>query len=133
MALSNQDPAYLASLLSFLFARLSLLEAKATYSPPSSISIANSRVDFHMGKQLGLIAIAPLDREGKFTEGFGEFTGRKATDADTVDLVLERRDGTPPAERPALTELGPWFDVCRPGCCENVRAGFKPAVSGVAP
>lgn len=47
-------------------------------------------VDFHMGKQLGLIAIAPLDREGKFTEGFGEFTGRKATDADTVDLVLER-------------------------------------------
>lgn len=50
MALSNQDPAYLASLLSFLFARLSLLEAKATYSPPSSISIANSRVDFHMGK-----------------------------------------------------------------------------------
>ena len=50
-----------------------------------------------------------------------------------VDLVLERRDGTPPAERPALTELGPWFDVCRPGCCENVRAGFKPAVSGVAP
>lgn len=50
MALSSQDPAYLASLLSFLFARLSLLEAKATYNPPSSISIANSRVDFHMGK-----------------------------------------------------------------------------------
>ncbi len=50
-----------------------------------------------------------------------------------VDLVLERRDGTPPADRPAMTELGPWFDVCRPGCCENVRAGFKPAVSGVAP
>jgi ferrochelatase len=50
-----------------------------------------------------------------------------------VDLVLERRDGTPVAERPALSELGPWFDVCRPGCCENVRAGFKPAAAGVAP
>jgi len=50
-----------------------------------------------------------------------------------VDLVIERRDGTPVAERPALTDLGPWFDVCRPGCCENVRAGFKPAAAGVAP
>ncbi|MCR2765043.1 ferrochelatase [Microbacterium sp. zg.B48] len=50
-----------------------------------------------------------------------------------VDLVLERRDGTPAADRPHLTPLGPWFDVCRPACCENVRAGFKPALSGVAP
>ena len=53
--------------------------------------------------------------------------------AGLVDLVLERRDGTPPAERPALTGLGPWFDVCRPGCCENIRAGFKPAAAGLAP
>ncbi|GAA4352454.1 ferrochelatase [Microbacterium rhizosphaerae] len=50
-----------------------------------------------------------------------------------VDLVLERRDGVPTDERPALTALGPWFDVCRPGCCENVRLGFKPAVAGIAP
>lgn len=50
-----------------------------------------------------------------------------------VDLVLERRDGTPVAERAALTDLGPWFDVCRPGCCENIRAGFKPAAAGLAP
>ena len=50
-----------------------------------------------------------------------------------VDLVLERRDGMAGADRPALTELGPWYDVCRPGCCENARFGFKPAVSGVAP
>jgi ferrochelatase len=50
-----------------------------------------------------------------------------------VDLVLERRDGVPVADRPALTELGPWYDVCRPGCCENVRLGFKPALAGVAP
>ncbi|TQL48072.1 ferrochelatase [Homoserinimonas aerilata] len=50
-----------------------------------------------------------------------------------LDLVLERRDGVPVAERPAVTSLGPWYDVCRPGCCENVRRGFSPAVAGVAP
>lgn len=50
-----------------------------------------------------------------------------------VDLVLERRDGVPVADRPALTDIGPWYDVCRPGCCENVRLGFKPAAAGVAP
>ncbi len=50
-----------------------------------------------------------------------------------IDLALERINGTPDEERPALTSLGPWFDVCRPACCENVRAGFKPAVAGVAP
>ena len=50
-----------------------------------------------------------------------------------VDLVLERRDGTPVADRPAMTDLGPWYDVCRPGCCENVRLGFKPALAGLKP
>ncbi|MEV5071452.1 ferrochelatase [Microbacterium sp. LMI12-1-1.1] len=50
-----------------------------------------------------------------------------------VDLVQERLSGTPAAERPHATDLGPWFDVCRPACCENVRAGFKPAAAGVAP
>jgi ferrochelatase len=50
-----------------------------------------------------------------------------------VDLVEERLHGTPAADRPHVTALGPWFDVCRPGCCENVRAGFKPAAAGVAP
>jgi len=50
-----------------------------------------------------------------------------------VDLVVERRDATPVADRAHLTSLGPWFDVCRPACCENVRAGFKPAVAGIAP
>jgi ferrochelatase len=50
-----------------------------------------------------------------------------------IDLVLERRDGVPLEERPAMTELGPWYDTCRPGCCENERLGFKPALAGVAP
>ncbi len=50
-----------------------------------------------------------------------------------VDLILERRDGIPAAARPAKTALGPWYDVCRPECCENVRRGFKPALAGLAP
>jgi protoporphyrin/coproporphyrin ferrochelatase len=50
-----------------------------------------------------------------------------------VDLVLERRDGVALELRPAMTELGPWYDVCRAGCCENARLGFKPAAAGVAP
>jgi len=53
--------------------------------------------------------------------------------AGLVDLVEERLHGTPAAERPHRTGLGPWFDICRPACCENVRAGFKPAAAGVAP
>ena len=50
-----------------------------------------------------------------------------------IDLVLERRDGVPLEDRPALTDIGPWYDVCRTGCCENVRLGFKPAVAGQQP
>jgi ferrochelatase len=50
-----------------------------------------------------------------------------------VDLILERVNGTPVADRPAVTDLGPWYDVCRPGCCENARLGFKPAIAGVVP
>lgn len=53
--------------------------------------------------------------------------------AGLVDLVLERVNGTPVAERPSMTDLGPWYDVCRPGCCENVRLGFRPALAGIAP
>jgi ferrochelatase len=50
-----------------------------------------------------------------------------------IDLVEERLEGTPVAARAHRTDLGPWFDVCRPACCENVRAGFKPAAAGIAP
>lgn len=53
--------------------------------------------------------------------------------AGIVDLIEERLQGRVAAERAHVTELGPGFDVCRPGCCENVRAGFKPAAAGLAP
>ncbi|MCD7101822.1 ferrochelatase [Pseudoclavibacter sp. 13-3] len=53
--------------------------------------------------------------------------------AGIVDLIEERMAAVDPSDRPAVTTLGPWFDVCRSGCCENVRAGFKRAAAGVAP
>jgi ferrochelatase len=53
--------------------------------------------------------------------------------AGLAELVEERLNGTPPERRAHLTPLGPGYDVCRPGCCENPRRGFRPAVAGVAP
>ena len=53
--------------------------------------------------------------------------------AGLVDLVLERLNGVPTVDRPHLTDLGPWYDVCRAGCCENARLGFRPALAGIAP
>lgn len=54
--------------------------------------------------------------------------------AGLVDLVAERLAGPDGAAlaptRPALTDLGPWYDVCRPGCCANPRAAL-PAVAGL--
>lgn len=53
--------------------------------------------------------------------------------AGLIDLILERVHGTPASARPRETGLGPWYDVCRPGCCENARLGFRPAVAGLVP
>ena len=61
-----------------------------------------------------------------------------------VDLVQERfaghTDSVHPApnvssaSRPALTALGPWYDVCRPGCCLNpAMREPRPAVAGLDP
>ncbi|WP_372593272.1 ferrochelatase [Actinotalea sp.] len=52
-----------------------------------------------------------------------------------VDLIQERHRaaGAPAAtaERPALSPLGPWYDVCRPGCCAPTRGQARPAVAGL--
>lgn len=61
-----------------------------------------------------------------------------------VDLVEERLlrqtgtvdpvSTTTPRPRPALTPLGPWYDVCRPGCCLNpAMREPRPAVAGLTP
>ncbi len=50
-----------------------------------------------------------------------------------VDLLQERLEGRPVAERKAVTSIPAWYDVCRPGCCENPRLGFRPAIAGLQP
>ncbi|WP_373653760.1 class I tRNA ligase family protein [Schlesneria sp. DSM 10557] len=47
-------------------------------------------VDHQLGVATGLVGIAPLGEDGRFIEGFGEYTGREATDPATIDLVLTR-------------------------------------------
>ncbi|MCP8998587.1 ferrochelatase [Pseudarthrobacter sp. RMG13] len=46
-----------------------------------------------------------------------------------VDLISERTLANNISDRPAVTGLGPWYDVCRPGCCANFR-GEKPTIAG---
>jgi ferrochelatase len=48
--------------------------------------------------------------------------------AGLADLICERTVDQHIAERPAMTALGPWYDVCRPGCCANFR-GDKPVIA----
>ncbi|MHC4092518.1 MAG: class I tRNA ligase family protein, partial [Planctomycetota bacterium] len=46
-------------------------------------------VDNLWGKEHRLVAIAPLDDEGKFIEGFGQLTGRRASDRATTQAILD--------------------------------------------
>jgi isoleucyl-tRNA synthetase len=45
--------------------------------------------DFQLGKEQGLVPIAPLDDSGTFVGGFGELTGRSALDHATTDWILQ--------------------------------------------
>lgn len=47
-----------------------------------------------------------------------------------VDLICERTIENHITDRLAMTDLGPWYDICNPGCCANFR-GEKPAISEV--
>ncbi|MHA7173733.1 ferrochelatase [Arthrobacter monumenti] len=49
--------------------------------------------------------------------------------AGLVDLVSERTVRNNISDRSAMTDLGPWYDVCTPGCCANLR-GAKPTIAG---
>jgi isoleucyl-tRNA synthetase len=44
--------------------------------------------DFALGKEEGLVPIAPLDEAGIFLHGFGELTGRSALDSASIDWIL---------------------------------------------
>src|SRR5205823_5573816 len=45
--------------------------------------------DFHLGKEVGLPPIAPLDDAGQFVPGFGRLTGKAAVEPATADLILD--------------------------------------------
>ena len=55
-------------------------------------------------------------------------TARKFV-AALADLIVERLDDIPAAQRPALTRFGPSYDECPAGCCANPRAK-RPALCG---
>ena len=47
-------------------------------------------VDHVLGAAASIVGIAPLGADGCFLEGFGEFTGKSATDSATADLVFAK-------------------------------------------
>jgi isoleucyl-tRNA synthetase len=47
-------------------------------------------VDHQLGAAASIVGIAPLGEDGRFIDGFGDFTGREATDPTTVDLVFAK-------------------------------------------
>jgi isoleucyl-tRNA synthetase len=47
-------------------------------------------IDHNFGKERALPIIAPLGEDGRFVEGFGEFTGKEAIDPATADFVFEQ-------------------------------------------
>jgi len=44
--------------------------------------------DFALGKEEGLVPIAPLDEAGVFLKGFGDLTSRSALDSSTIDWIV---------------------------------------------
>jgi isoleucyl-tRNA synthetase len=47
-------------------------------------------IDHQLGAEHGLVGIAPLAEDGRFEEGFDDFTGKDATDRRTAELVFEK-------------------------------------------
>jgi isoleucyl-tRNA synthetase len=45
-------------------------------------------VDHIWGKEHQIVGIAPLDDQGKFIEGFGKFTGMRASEQSTADAII---------------------------------------------
>jgi isoleucyl-tRNA synthetase len=45
-------------------------------------------IDNKIGKKLGLVELAPLDKESKYIDGFGWLTGMSAIDPETTDKIL---------------------------------------------
>lgn len=82
-----------------------------------------------------------LDNEARETaQAAGFWVHRVATPGTSpafvnalVDLVQERVTGRPVGRRANTTEIGPWFDVCRPGCCEKGGVEQRAAIAELVP
>lgn len=82
-----------------------------------------------------------LDREARDTaDARGVWMHRVPTPgthpafvAALVDLVEERIMGRTPEARANTTSIGPWFDVCRPGCCAKAGVEASRAIAGIEP
>lgn len=77
------------------------------------------------------LAVARVPTPGvdpAFVAGLADLIGERHTIHESGDGDEGAAGG--PSERPALTPLGPWYDVCRAGCCANPR-GERPAVAGL--
>ncbi|MEA1881763.1 MAG: isoleucine--tRNA ligase [Candidatus Marinimicrobia bacterium] len=46
-------------------------------------------IDNKIGKKLGMVSIAPLDEESKFTDKFGWLNGKSATDKETTQAIID--------------------------------------------
>ena len=46
-------------------------------------------IDNKIGQKLGMVSIAPLDEESKFTGNFGWLSGKSATDEKTVQAIID--------------------------------------------
>ena len=61
--------------------------------------LTDGDIDFTLGKNLGIVAIAPLGEDGRFVEGFGPFTGMEAIDRGhkSPDLSAARATNSSPS------------------------------------
>ena len=107
------------------------LESLSALGVPGAVLVPIGFVSDHMEVIYDLDTLA-----AQTAAGLGLPVSRAATPgtdprfvAMIVDLVQERIADRPDSDRQALSALGPWREVCAPGCCPNPR-GPRPARCG---
>jgi ferrochelatase len=82
---------------------------------------------------LDTVAVATAREHGIFAVRVSTPGIRPTFVSGLVDLVLERSGTVANGTHAAMTEFGPWYDVCPSGCCENaahVASRGHPAPGG---
>ena len=80
----------------------------------------NEALETCEGRGLAVVRVPTVGVDPRFVAGL-------------IDLVQERHvvDGAPPLPRDALTDMGPWQDVCPVDCC--LGRAVKPTIASAAP